>query len=871
MMDINTQIHKSSSSAVKRVKSKHGDYGKHFECDKGSSSFATNRGLSMHLKCHKKGERSPPISEQMQISEAFMPRNDDQTTDVIQISANDLEFEGEGQDFQPSKTRPSNKRKVCDFCHKSFANAQVLKTHMRRHTGERPYFCTLCDKTFTQKNGLIVHMHTHANEEFKCQECGVVFTQLRSLKRHSKFHTGEVKMKRSASRLLSEFRIRVPQVLSDKGVKSKYKNVFRCDFCGKDFNNGSQLMIHRRVHTNERPFECGICQRRFKQKITLRDHESTHFSEKCYKCDQCGSMFKQQRTLRQHQKLQICQQKINKRIDQEETKLVVMQCQEDAGESDADMYVQNINNSNVDSEKDVARDSTENQDKVKVECFTTCILDCKQGTMEIIPCEKDVEPYVNHASTEKEEDAIPMYVCEYCRKVFKTKRSVLQHQKTHSNERPFSCGICLKTFKMKSTLMEHIEIHNDGKPHPCQTCGKQFKTRKCLQNHMGRNICTGTRPYVCEKCNKSFMYVRFLEKHRCSAAEPKTFDCDECLRKFTRRNLLTEHKRVHTGERPLECEHCGKKFAKRDLLRRHRLTHKEKQFQCQECGKRLTRKSALQVHMAIHSKDYKTHVCEICSKTFKQVSSLHNHLKTVHTLKSSRVEETKPQEYICAYCGKVFKHLRWMLKHFCPASGVKRFQCSVCSKSFDKKQQLEVHTRTHTGLRPYKCEECGKCFTQTNSLKDHMVTHTGEKNFKCDLCNSAFTRKNSLQRHRLIIHEGVEPFICKKCGLTFKYQKSFNAHVNACEVVAKEHPDSIQTEIVQDVVNDDRQTGHGPDFEQQVLDNILGNIERAMNGAGIEIRPDVQYQIIVGESDSEVTVHVTGEPKLESQSTICDN
>lgn len=81
-----------------------------------------------------------------------------------------------------------------------------------------------------------------------------------------------------------------------------------------------------------------------------------------------------------------------------------------------------------------------------------------------------------------------------------------------------------------------------------------------------------------------------------------------------------------------------------------------------------------------------------------------------------------------------------------------------------------------------------------------------------------------------------------------------------CAVVkVNERSNTVQTETVQDVVTEDRKMVNAPDFEQQVLDNILGNIERAMNGAGIEIRPDVQYQIVVGENASEVTVHVTGD------------
>lgn len=877
-MDIKNGTSKSSRWVIRRrVKSKHGDCGKNFKCKKCSRLFTTSGGLSKHLlRCHEKHHvmKSRLRSRQTQTPEACMTRADrdssDQPIDTIKTSADNLIPAEESEEFC-FKTKCLNQRKVCDICLKSFANVQVLKTHMRRHTGERPYFCTLCEKTFTQKNGLIVHMHTHANEQFPCHECGLVFTQLRSLKRHSKYHTGELQMKRSASGQYNEFKVRVCKALSDTGVQ-EYENVFRCNFCDKDFKTGSQLMVHRRVHTDERPFECRMCQRSFKQKITLLDHESTHLPQKSHKCHQCGSLFKQQRTLRQHKKLQICKKKVKKNRDSKNQKgaeISVPGCQEETNILFSDVAqnaevscmqsmkhcIEQNSDDKLELETEMTEESIEIQDKVQVEYIT--VLDGEQGVPELVSRKSDLDHGAYCTSTETDTSTIPMFVCEYCGKGFKGKRNVIQHQKTHTDERPFVCGICFKGFKIKATLVEHVEIHTEGKPHPCQTCGKHFKTQKCLQNHVGRNICTGIRPYVCRGCSKAFMYDRYLEKHRCLGSVPKTFECEECGRKFTRHNLLTEHKRVHTGERPFECEDCCKTFAKRDLWRRHRLTHKDKRFECQECGKRFAQKSTMQVHMSVHSKERK-HVCDVCNKSFKLASSLRNHLKAMHT-KNSKAE-TKPSAYLCSYCGKVFRHLGWMLKHLCEATGVKRFQCSMCSKKFDKKQQLEVHSRTHTGIRPYKCKECEKCFTQVSSLKDHMVTHTGEKNYKCDLCHCAFTRKNSLQRHKLIIHEGVEPFICSKCGLTFKYKKSYNAHANVCAVVkVNERSNTVQTETVQDVVTEDRKMVNAPDFEQQVLDNILGNIERAMNGAGIEIRPDVQYQIVVGENASEVTVHVTGD------------
>ncbi|CAG9768503.1 unnamed protein product [Ceutorhynchus assimilis] len=232
----------------------------------------------------------------------------------------------------------------CLECNKVFKKLPRLKVHERSHTQEAPYKCTQCDKTFRFQQNLKRHLLIHRGvKKFKCEECGKTFSRLHVLNDHKNIHTGHNPyicnycgkgFKRYANHFIHVHRHKLlngeikdtedqklylqiqckicKKIFASRGglenhlilhQKEPKEKRFLCTYCGKGFNTNSQLVSHRRTHTDQRPFECCLCEKKFKQKSAYNNHQLMHTGEKSHQCTICQRLFGQSAHLKVHMRV----------------------------------------------------------------------------------------------------------------------------------------------------------------------------------------------------------------------------------------------------------------------------------------------------------------------------------------------------------------------------------------------------------------------------------------------------------------------------------------------------------------------------------------------------------------------------------------
>ncbi|KAM4803962.1 uncharacterized protein ACH125_026950 [Urocitellus parryii] len=498
----------------------------------------------------------------------------------------------------------------CEECERASHSTASLPQYSGAHPGKEPPKFKGCIQAGSS-TPLSKHHRYHSDQHYKCEECGKSFNNCSTISKHLRWHSSEKPYKcQECEKKFKNFSTLTQQQRIHMGEKPHI-----CEECGKGFTKRRQLTQHQRIHSGEKPYKCEICGKAFNKRSHVTQHQSTHTGEKPYKCEECGKGFTQRAYFTLH--------------------------------------------------------------------------------------------YSIHTGEKP-------YKCKECGKGYTQRAGLTQHQRIHSGEKPYKCEECGKGFTQRPSLIRHQSIHTVEKPYKCHKCGKEFTQRVHLTLH--HSIHTGEKPYKCKECSKAFRCNSLLTRHQIIHTGEKPYKCKECGRGYTQRAHLTQHQRIHTGEKPYKCEECGKGFTQRPSLTLHQSTHMvEKPYKCEECGKGFIQRANLTLHQRIHTIE-KPYKCKECGKAFRCNSLLSRHQK-IHT-------GEKP--YKCKECGKGFIQSSHLTQHQKIHTGEKPYKCEECGKGFIRRADVTRHQSIHTVVKPYKCNKCGKAFRYKSSLTQHQRIHNAE-------------------------------------------------------------------------------------------------------------------------------------------------
>ncbi|XP_052752842.1 zinc finger protein 54-like isoform X3 [Galleria mellonella] len=194
----------------------------------------------------------------------------------------------------------------CDMCKLCFVSTQKLSLHMY-FTHLFKLSCKICSFVCYNKNRGKAHYYWHKNVTYNCSHCnrsfrsGRLSTQKPRLRKTDVHNAGYITAIECAvcNQTLAN------TTLAQQHYKTEHPGVhfpkrYMCEKCGYITSLYSNLVLHIRTHTNERPFKCPHCDRGFTSSCNRDRHVLSHTGEKPFQCHHCLRRFRQKNECKMH-------------------------------------------------------------------------------------------------------------------------------------------------------------------------------------------------------------------------------------------------------------------------------------------------------------------------------------------------------------------------------------------------------------------------------------------------------------------------------------------------------------------------------------------------------------------------------------------
>ncbi|KAK2580433.1 hypothetical protein KPH14_006178 [Odynerus spinipes] len=772
--------------------------------------------FSKHLKQHEKEkEESMPLEISFHEDEhslGFDNHSNSQYSDseckrkTRQDEYDDCEEDKDEQETDKQKKKSQLETFECDQCSEKFYTRRRLRKHALLHVN---YKCNVCNVKFDELEKLKDHRAKHVVEGMLTEQDLEEDIEHHIINKEEEYDNEEdIKFDNEED---SEVENNAEDVQDkDKWVEAKES---KCPHCPSNCSHKKSLSRHAETHTGSK-YSCKVCCQQFTRKDHLRRHTEQHGRIKSYKCTQCNKTFGNELTLRNHliatnHKTFIHGQEYdpNKRIKRVAAKAAQKIIDKIKTEDGLEDYDEEDNNDLTDMD---ARHNRKHENSLKkvnnrkeLEC-ATCNKKCsskqsltkhmeqhvKEEKIEKVdksdkfkkPVErKEQQRRVGGTEVAKDEDddddnsdfesgldwPMDNHECSTCKKRYSTKKSLLRHQLLHE-EPNFECDICNVKFYRKDKLKAHYDKCSEKNPdqvRKCNICGDSFENNEMLRQHRAKHVTEG---------------ILTEEDLRDIEPRPEERKQGEKVARKRRTDIVG-----------LECTECNKHYTSRKGLLRHIQVHEGKKYLCDICPKKFYRREHLKIHVAKHNmiKPYK---CTRCTKRFIKEEQLTNHLSKHDRPFKKNKETDSSKRFLCEICSKSFTQSTTLIAHLRAHNGIKPYVCEVCSRPFTTNAYLKMHMRTHTQERPYICQYCSRAFARADTLANHLTSHTGEAKYHCKYCPKNFRRLKSLKEH-VFIHTGQRPYACPTCDRRFNNNGSRYAHSKRCKQNFLQNQNRTQT------------------------------------------------------------------------------
>ncbi|XP_044727323.1 zinc finger protein 883-like isoform X2 [Chrysoperla carnea] len=264
-------------------------------------------------------------------------------------------------------------------------------------------------------------------------------------------------------------------------VDSNVIETSTCEKCNREHSNVWALSQHMRRKHRVKPIKCNKCNQKYYHPLTLKRHEqSKHKPLVNHICNLCNKTFKSVKRLNNH----------NERCP----KLMGVH-------SDLEQFVTCHICGKLTRKQSIRNHLLIHKERHKVSCDI-----CSKTFI----CKASFKKHIR----EVHENQIPdrKHLCNICGYASSRVADLRRHLLTHSTERPYVCEHCDKTYKTAESLKEHIShVHFDVRKYQCSFCSQAFHKRRTLVNHERRH--TGEKPHKCEVCGKGFAQNTALKIH----------------------------------------------------------------------------------------------------------------------------------------------------------------------------------------------------------------------------------------------------------------------------------------------------------------------------------------------------------------------